>query len=467
MDSEAESIFRAGGTDGQRLSLGRRRFMALMEIIRRNHDPAHADTQVPPTVMVTITLDELLKQSGHGDLIGTREHVSSETVRRLCCDANIIRIVTDGDSEILDLGRTVRTAPPKYRRALAARDRGCVFPGCDRPPGHCRAHHIRWWDRDHGETSLQNLALLCHHHHHLVHEGGWKLTRAPDGQLQFTDPTAPPSSSEVLRWRAQGTKRRNRVTRCNRGCVVRRAGLGVVAAVTAVLVLAGPVGASIAHSRLVSPTPAAFTPKVVLGTSGQTVYALAQVGTTMFAGGKFTQIRDANGTTTYSRANFAAFGATTGAVLPLSLPTDGAVQVIVPSPDGRAIYIGGDFRSIGGIAARGIVRFDLTTNALDRAFLPGLDGGVTDAAFVGSRLIIAGTFTRHLRAINPASGVDTGYINLKLEGKVDPNDAIRVRRFAANPAGTHWWRSATSHRRRAAAHPGVPGRSDTDLQGRR
>ena len=73
--------------------------MALMEIIRRNHNPAHADTQVPPTVMVTITLDELLKRSGHGDLIGTREHVSSETVRRLCCDANIIRIVTDGDSE--------------------------------------------------------------------------------------------------------------------------------------------------------------------------------------------------------------------------------------------------------------------------------------------------------------------------------------------------------------------------------
>ena len=62
LDAEAEAIYRAGGTDGQRLSLGRRRAMALMEIIRRNHDPAHADTQVPPTVMVTITLDELLKQ---------------------------------------------------------------------------------------------------------------------------------------------------------------------------------------------------------------------------------------------------------------------------------------------------------------------------------------------------------------------------------------------------------------------
>ena len=76
MDAEAEAIYRAGGTDGQQLTLGRRRAMALMEIIRRNLNPAHADTQVPPTVMVTITLDELLKRSGRGDLIGTHEHVS-------------------------------------------------------------------------------------------------------------------------------------------------------------------------------------------------------------------------------------------------------------------------------------------------------------------------------------------------------------------------------------------------------
>jgi hypothetical protein len=192
LDAEAEAIYRTGGTDGQQLTLGRRRAMALVEILRRNHNPHHTNTQVPPTVMVSITLDELLKRSGHGDLIGTREHLSSETVRRLCCDAHVIRIVTDGASEILDLGRTVRTAPPKFRRALAARDRGCVFPGCDRPPGHCRAHHIQWWDRDNGQTSLQNLALLCHHHHHLVHEGRWKLTRAPDGQLQFHKPDGTP-----------------------------------------------------------------------------------------------------------------------------------------------------------------------------------------------------------------------------------------------------------------------------------
>jgi Domain of unknown function (DUF222) len=108
LDAEAEAIYRAGGTDGEIPTLGRRRAMALMEIIRRNLNPDHTDTQVPPTVMVSVTLDDLLKRTGRGDLVGTHEKITSETIRRLACDANIHRIVTDGASEILDLGRTVR-----------------------------------------------------------------------------------------------------------------------------------------------------------------------------------------------------------------------------------------------------------------------------------------------------------------------------------------------------------------------
>jgi Domain of unknown function (DUF222) len=188
LDAEAEAIYRARGTDGERLTLGKRRAMAMLSIIRRHLCPEHAETRVPPTVMVSVTLDELLKQTGQADLIGTHEKVTSETVRRLMCDANVIRVVTDSDSEIVDLGRAVRTAPLKYWRALAVRDHGCVFPGCDQPHGHCQAHHIQWWDRDFGPTSLTNLALLCHHHHHLVHEGGWQFVRGPDNTFQFHRP---------------------------------------------------------------------------------------------------------------------------------------------------------------------------------------------------------------------------------------------------------------------------------------
>ena len=76
MDAEAESIYREGGTDGERLSLGQRRAMALLSIIRRNHNPEHADTHVPPTVIVSTTLDQLMKDSGQADLIGTREKIT-------------------------------------------------------------------------------------------------------------------------------------------------------------------------------------------------------------------------------------------------------------------------------------------------------------------------------------------------------------------------------------------------------
>jgi hypothetical protein len=218
---------------------------------------------------------------------------------------------------------------------------------------------------------------------------------------------------------------------------LRCSGLLIAATVGAlVLVAAEPAAASIAQSRIVSPTPASWTPRVVLGTSGQTVYAFAQVGTTMYAGGRFAQLTNPQVSQTYNRTNFVAFNATTGAVLPQTLNANAPVQVIVPAPDGKAVYIGGDFSSIGGVSVRGMVRFDITKNAIDPAFNPRLDGAVADAAFVGGRLVIAGTFTRQLRAIDPATGADTGYINLKITGKTDPNDATRVRRVAANPAGT-------------------------------
>ena len=218
---------------------------------------------------------------------------------------------------------------------------------------------------------------------------------------------------------------------CRRGILV-----SFIAVWSVAMVMTSPVSASLAHTKVVSEVPANFTPKVVLGTSGETVYAFAQVGQTMYVGGRFAQVRDKTGTTTFNRSNFAAFNALTGEILPLDLPASSSVQVIVAAPDKKSIYIGGDFSTIGGVAARGLVRFDLTTGTIDPLFLPGLDGSVSDAAFVGSRLVIAGTFTRQLRAIDPLTGLDTGFIRFQLTGKTNPNDAIRVRRFAADPAGT-------------------------------
>ena len=89
--------------------------------------------------------------------------------------------------EPLSIGRKSRVIPPAMRRALDSRDGHCVFPGCTHRHG-TQAHHIEHW-ADGGETSLQNLALLCRHHHRLVHEGGFGMRKHADDTFIFTRPS--------------------------------------------------------------------------------------------------------------------------------------------------------------------------------------------------------------------------------------------------------------------------------------
>jgi hypothetical protein len=110
-------------------------------------------------------------------------HVSAETSKRICCDSNIIPILTGKLGEPLGIGRKSRTIPPAMRRALKMRDQGCRFPGCTHRH-FIDGHHIEHWAEG-GETSLDNLVLLCRHHHRPVHEGGFTCETSEAGQLVF------------------------------------------------------------------------------------------------------------------------------------------------------------------------------------------------------------------------------------------------------------------------------------------
>ena len=105
-----------------------------------------------------------------------------ETVRRLCCDAAVVRILESGDGEPLDVGRKTRVIPPSIRRALKRRDGGCRFPGCTNTK-FVDGHHIVHW-ADGGPTCLDNLVSLCRFHHRLVHEGGYYIVR-DDAEFRF------------------------------------------------------------------------------------------------------------------------------------------------------------------------------------------------------------------------------------------------------------------------------------------
>ena len=110
-------------------------------------------------------------------------HVTAVTSRRIACDSSIVAIKEDENGEPLSIGRRSRTIPPPMRRALRARDKGCRFPGCTNTR-FVDGHHIRHW-ADGGETSLDNLVMLCRHHHHLVHEGGFICEKSFDGDIMF------------------------------------------------------------------------------------------------------------------------------------------------------------------------------------------------------------------------------------------------------------------------------------------
>jgi Domain of unknown function (DUF222)/HNH endonuclease len=94
--------------------------------------------------------------------------VSIATLERLTCDCKLSRILMDGPSQVLDVGRATRTVGTALWNALVARDQHCSHPGCTRPPAYCEAHHIVHWSKG-GPTSLANLKLLCWEHHRKHH----------------------------------------------------------------------------------------------------------------------------------------------------------------------------------------------------------------------------------------------------------------------------------------------------------
>ena len=130
--------------------------------------------------------------------------IAPETARRLACDAAIVPLL-ERAGRPLSVGHKTRSVPPALRRALASRDRGCRFPGCNNQHT-VDAHHIEHWANG-GATSLENLVQLCRHHHRLLHEGGYTVTKAgagfvfrrPDGRQLRPVPRKPRGCSHALR----------------------------------------------------------------------------------------------------------------------------------------------------------------------------------------------------------------------------------------------------------------------------
>ena len=110
--------------------------------------------------------------------------VPTQAAEALLVDPQLRMLLIDGDRNPLRMGRSTRLATTKQKQALAVRDGGCVFPGCDAPPGWCDAHHEPDWEHG-GSTDVDKMLLLCRHHHGVTHRKGWRRYEDPEHDQQW------------------------------------------------------------------------------------------------------------------------------------------------------------------------------------------------------------------------------------------------------------------------------------------
>ncbi len=223
-----------GGGEGAQTALtindlrtpAQRRHDALAEMTRAAAGALHGSVRAgePPRVVVHTSPDQVADaaraaarrlgdEPGDGDPGGSASRqpagaasceqtgpLTPGTLALLLCDAVIDRIVLNESGRVLELTSLGRFFTAAQRHALGARDGGCAFPGCDRPPSWCDAHHVIF-SCDGGPTTVENGVLLCGPHHTEIHLGHWKITMR-DGFPWFVpprhlDPTRRPVRNSV------------------------------------------------------------------------------------------------------------------------------------------------------------------------------------------------------------------------------------------------------------------------------
>ncbi|QYG91344.1 DUF222 domain-containing protein [Iamia sp. SCSIO 61187] len=190
-------------TDDDERTPAQRRHDALAEIFTHflDHQSDHKGGRHRPHVNITIGLEELTTGRGQG-CFDDGTPITADVARRLACDANIHRVITKADGTVLDYGRSTRTIPAPLFQALCIRDKGCRFPGCDRPAHRTDGHHVAEWIAHRGPTNLRNLVLLCRYHHGVVHRPGWTIELQPDATVIITTPDGRKRRSQPVDRRA-------------------------------------------------------------------------------------------------------------------------------------------------------------------------------------------------------------------------------------------------------------------------
>jgi len=222
----------------------------------------------------------------------------------------------------------------------------------------------------------------------------------------------------------------------------------------------------IAHAAI-SSLPAT-TPQ--LGTSGtdgsiEQVRQIVQCGTTMYAVGTFTQVKNPNSTALIARNNAFAFSPNAQGVYRVTNwnpNVNGTVNTVACAPDGDVI-IGGNFTQVGTTAVKNLAKVDATAGAVNTGFTWNLNpnnlnapaGVINHVEVVQGHLLVGGNFAPakinsttstpgYLASVSPTTGRSDGYItaaNLPISGTYNYTGirsvpSTKVFNMSVNPTGT-------------------------------
>ncbi len=172
---------------------------------------------------------------------------------------------------------------------------------------------------------------------------------------------------------------------------------------------------------LVKGVPVAGTPHVLDGR----VSTIAEVGNTILLGGTFTQTRNNSSTDVILRSRLVAFDKTTKQISTTFAPNpNGDVEVLLPAPDGKSVYVGGSYTTIAGVAVKNLAQVNVADGSLVSTFKPAtVDGRVLDLRLSNNRLWVAGAFThiagkaqKALATVNPVTGKFDTYFKQVISG---------------------------------------------------
>jgi hypothetical protein len=167
---------------------GQRRHDGLLDALTTLHRSGALPSTagVATTVVLTMTADawasgQGLARTSHGTVVP-----AAEAVRWAGGDYRLMAVVVDSAHAVVAHSPTRRLFTETQRLAIAARDHGCSFPGCDVRPAWCQTHHVL----DHakgGPTTVANGTLLCGHHHRHFQQLGWTCSMR-EGRPEWTPP---------------------------------------------------------------------------------------------------------------------------------------------------------------------------------------------------------------------------------------------------------------------------------------